>query len=242
MNNYFEIDDVYDHEVVVNFKREANIVLASLTGIEKVSMINKYKDVLRILQNIYNMTPAIKENISFILDTINTISKHGLLSPLTLQDNEFDDTLKIFHVNNRYPYIWKDSKGTIFNHNAFNVYIRALYSHTEKIQYKFNPELILRNNRIYISKGGVITGEYIENCIIPKKIVDKKCFTIQSVINIPASKIIDNDLNKFIYVVDHREPRLKVLKEFYEVPICFDENIKQYKYNIRNYKKIKNKL
>mgnify|MGYP007057686606 FL=1 len=40
------------------------------------------------------------------------------------------------------------------------------------------------------------------------------------------------------YVVDHREPKLKVLQEFYEVPIYIDEFIKG-KFNIRKYQKLK---
>lgn len=239
MNDYFKINN-NDHEVVINFKKEANLALASITNsFDKIATERLYSKTLLVLNTIYNIAGITDEEVRQIVNTISTIRKNNLLSPLTLQDDEFDDKLKTFRINNRYPYIWKDLRGTIFNNNAFNVYIRALYSHTEEIQYKFNPELILQNNRIYISKGGIITGEYIENCIIPKKVIDNKCFTIQSVINIPVCKIIDNDLNKFIYVVDHREPKLKVLQEFYEVPICFDEDVKNRKYNIRKYKKIK---
>lgn len=240
MNRQFELkhDDI---EIISTFKREANIVLASLENDKTKQAVTykAYQDTLHILTELYSTSPFFEANVDFVLNSIIKIRKDGLLSELTLNDNEFDDHLKSFKINKRYGAIWKDNKGIIYNSRAYNIYVRAEYDHVNKIQRQRNPELIEESDRIYLSKGGVITGEYIENCIIPKKVIDKKCFTIQSIINIPVCKIIDNDLNKFIYVVDHREPRLKVLQEFYEVPICFDENVKNRKYNIRKYKKIK---
>ena len=84
----------------------------------------------------------------------------------------------------------------------------------------------------------VITGDYISSCKIRKNIIDTKCFTIQSIINIPCSMIYDE--GKGIITVDHREPKLKVLEDFYDVFFRFNEQIKNKKYDIRKYKKLTN--
>ena len=89
---------------------------------------------------------------------------------------------------------------------------------------------------ICISKGGIITGEYVQQCEIRKDIVERHSFNIQSVVNIPVARIIDGD--SVIHVVDHREPKLKVLREFYEVPIYIDETVKNKHYNLRKYTKL----
>lgn len=238
MNRQFELkhDDI---EIISIFKREANIVLASLENDKTKQAITykAYQYVLHILTELYNINPAFETNIDFILNSITKIRKDGLLSALTLNDDEFDNHLKSFKINKRYGAIWKDNKGIIYNSRAYNIYVRAEYDHINKIQRKRNPELIEESDIIYLSKGGVITGEYINTCIIPKHIVEKHCFTIQSIVNIPVA-VIYND-NDYIYCVDHREPKLKSLMDFYEIPIYIDNSIKQYKYNIRNYKKIK---
>lgn len=238
MNRQFELkhDDI---EIISIFKREANIVLASLKNDKTKQAVTykAYQDTLHILTELYNVDPFFETNVDFILNSIIKIRKDGLLSELTLNDNEFDDHLQSFKINKRYGAIWKDNKGIIYNSRAYNIYVRAEYDHVNKIQRQRNPELIEESDRIYLSKGGVITGEYIENCIIPKHIVEKHYFTIQSIVNIPVSVIYNDD--KYIYCVDHREPKLKILMHFYEVPIYVDDFVKQYKYNIRNYKKIK---
>lgn len=158
----------------------------------------------------------------------------GLLSPLTLKDDEFNginSSGKRF--NKRYAPIYKKDN-IVYNNQAFKVLIRAEYLHKENKQKSIcNYDNFA--DRVYISKGGVITGEYIEDCIIRDEIVQRSNFSVQSIIKLPVCMIIDDD--NFIYVIDHREPKLKILNEFYEVPIKIDTDIKG-KYNIRNYKKL----
>ena len=89
---------------------------------------------------------------------------------------------------------------------------------------------------IFINKGGVVTGEYIAICEIRKEVVDKHNYTIQSIVNIPCSLILDN--GDRIITVDHREPKLKVLKDFYEVYFKFDKTVHDRKYDIRKYAKM----
>lgn len=213
-------------------KREANILLASLD--EDNQKLNlPYMDFLvdfGELLDKHNFTESQLENL---YKYINKFRNSGLLSPLTLRSNEFDEN----GDNIRYPYIHIKNK-IMYNNNAFNCYVRASYQHTTKCENEIHPFVIKQNSRVYISKGGVITGEYFDKCAIRKDIINSGSFTIQSVVNIPVCEILDKDIS--IRVVDHREPKFKALCDFYKVNIKTDKSIKERKYNIRNYVKLKN--
>lgn len=232
-----------DKGLSILLKREANIILASLDKESNEYLYKKerFEETLSVVRAIEYTEPQSGDEIDFILNTITRIWNIGILSPLTLKENEFlnyKDSKGYFH-NIRYNDIYIDTKNInmpICNDNAFNLYIRAAYSHDNKEQIECTNELIHKNHRIYISKGGVITGECIEKCIIRPDIVNRHSFTIQSIPNIPVCIIVDGDNS--IYVVDHREPKLKALQQFYEVPISKDETIANKHYNIRKYKKL----
>lgn len=231
-----------DKDISILLKREANIILASLdkNSDEYLYKKNFFEETLNVVRVIEYSGLHSKYRIN-ILNTINRILNVGILSPLTLKDDEF-----LNHVdsngrfcNTRYKDIYIDNNlnMSICNANAFNLYIRTAYSHDENKQIECTNEIIHKNHRIYISKGGIITGEYIEKCIVRPDVVAKHSFTIQSIPNIPVCIIIDKDDS--IYVVDHREPKLKALQQFYDVPINKDENIANKHYNLRKYNKIK---
>lgn len=233
--------DANDKGLSITFKREANEILASLdkNSNEYIDKSEKFNEVLRVIKAIESTDPQTEDNIDFILNTINRLWDTGILSPLTLKDDEFYDYTDSngYRHNNRYFNIYIDKTNNICNNNAFNIYVRAVYSHDCNKQVKHNPITLKRNHRLYISKGGVITGEYVEKCIIRPEIVDKHCFTIQSIVNIPVCSIVSD--NFVIYCVDHREPKLKILQQFYDIPINKDYNIGSGNYNIRKYKKLK---
>ena len=88
------------------------------------------------------------------------------------------------------------------------------------------------DEKIYISRGGIINGDYVHRCYLKHN----GYHSVKDSIKIPVSSIeIENDVN-FILFVDHREPKLKALMEFYDVPILHDDNVK---YNVRTFKKLK---
>lgn len=231
-----------DKGLSILLKREANIILASLNKESNEYLYKKerFEEALSVVRAIEYTKSQNENEIDFIFNTINRIRNIGILSPLTLKEDEFlnyKDSKGYIH-NIRYSDIYIDTNinQSICNDNAFNLYVRAAYYHNNKEQIDYTNEIVHKNHRIYISKGGVITGEYIEKCIIRPDIVNKHSFTIQSIPNIPVCIIVDGDNS--IYVVDHREPKLKALQQFYEVPINKDENIANNHYNIRKYKKL----
>ena len=229
---------IEDKELVITLIREANIILASLdkNTTEYQTQYYRYKNCIDIMRAIERTKPQHDDDINFILKTINIIWEKGILSPLTLTDDEFnkvEDNIESY--NKRYKWIVKRGDN-IYNNAAYKITIRKTYNHNLGIEYKYDIPPIYLNPTLYISKGGIITGECICDCQIRPNIVNKHSFVIQSIVNIPVSAIAIN--NGFIYVVDHREPKLKALKEFYDVPIYFDEKVKELKLNIRKYKKL----
>lgn len=89
------------------------------------------------------------------------------------------------------------------------------------------------DERVYISRGGIINGDYIHLCYLKHQTNN---YSIKDPIKLPVSSIEEkNDVN-FILFVDHREPKLKALMEFYNVPIEHDDSVK---YNVRTFKKLK---
>lgn len=231
-----------DKGLSILLKREANIILASLDKESNEYLYKKarFEETLNVIRAIENTEPQSDDEVNFILDNINRIWRVGILSPLTLKEDEFlnytDSRGYLRNIRYNDIYIDTNNNMSICNSNAFNLYIRAVYSHDEQSQIECINEIVHKNHRIYISKGGVITGEYIEKCIIRPDVVNKHSFTIQSIPNIPVCIIVDGD--NYIYVVDHREPKLKALQQFYDVPINKDDTVANKHYNLRKYKKL----
>lgn len=220
-------------------KEEANIYLASLSSNHNnYYQIKKDFDDLILLSNTLDKISAVTtDNKVEIINKLHRLTKFGILSPLTLQDEEFIN-VGGFTRNKRFMHIYKVDD-IIYNEWAYNITIKKNYDDEFGLELKCTPEIKECNHIIYISKGGIITGEYIKDCIIRPELKGK--FSLQSIPNIPVSAIRykkeDMAYDTF-YVVDHREPKLKVLQEFYEVPIYTDEYIKG-KFNIRKYTKLK---
>lgn len=227
-----------DCGLVITLIREANIALASFSKDSDDYIYNKerFTDTIEVMRAVGNTNPQCNEDISFIFNTINTIWEKGILTPLTLKNDEFGEPNESGVIKNiRYSSIYK-FKDRIYNTNAYKCTIRAQYNHKENKQVSVTFDTYSQNPMLFISKGGVITGEYVDSCFIRKEVIDKHCFTIQSIVNIPTS-LIDTEKLKVI-AVDHREPKLKALMNFYDVPVHISEEVKNMKLNIRKYKKL----
>ena len=213
---------------------EVNVILTSVDTECETNIIQEEYSPLLVFCKALDNSCLMDSQKERVIKSLYKFIETGLLSPLTLKDDEFNGIHPSGkRLNKRYAPIYKKDN-IVYNGQAFKVLIRAEYLHKENKQKSIcNYDNFV--DRVYISKGGVITGEYIEDCIIRDEIVQKGSFNIQSIIKIPVCMIIDDD--NIIYAVDHREPKIKILKEFYDVPIKIDNDIKG-KYNIRNYKKL----
>ena len=137
-------------------------------------------------------------------------------------------------------YIQKDNNG-IHNVLAYTLKQRKVYlinSNGEGNEIPLNKAALnvegeVIDERIYISRGGIVNGDYVHKSYLLNQIDN---YNIKDPIKIPVSTIEFTNSPDIIYVVDHREPKLKALIDFYNVPIEHDENVK---YNLRKFKKIK---
>lgn len=234
-----------DKGLVITLVREANIALASLPKdtADYLWRKEKYEEAIKVMRSLEDTEPQHDNDINFILNTINTIWKKGILSPLTLKDDEFGNfKLNGIADNLRYYHIYKsdkvDNNGNyvICNHNAYKAIVRKQYDYNSNQQVEVTQKEFNHCPTIFINKGGKITGKNIDLCRIRPEVVDKHCYTIQSIVSIPVSAIYGKGLG-IILTVDHREPKLKVLKEFYHVPISYSEEIDNFNIDIRKFKK-----
>ena len=169
-----ELYKINDNETGFSYvlKREANIIL---NEIDKNSPTFHYKkeyfdNILNICKSIDEIKPESDDEMKDIMDTINKLYTTGLLSPLTLRDNEFKQIGNFNYRNNiRYPLILKNTKDNkIINNNAYKAKIYNIYDHNLGAKVFENEPDIYYNPVIFINKGGVVTGEYIAICEIRK--------------------------------------------------------------------------
>ena len=155
-------------------------------------------------------------------------------SPINLDDSEFSSVTGRHY---RAWYIQKDTKG-IFNVMAYLSRIRRSYivEGENKVQELekgiLDKEGEYCDERMYISRGGIINGDYIHKCYLKHQ---TDIYSIKDPIKVPVSSIEFKDSPEVLFFVDHREPKLKVLMEFYNVTIEHNDNVK---FNVRTFKKL----
>ena len=169
-----ELYKINDNETGFSYvlKREANIIL---NEIDKNNPTFHYKkeyfdNILNICKAIDEIKPESDDEMKDIIDTINKLYTTGLLSPLTLKDDEFKSIGSFNYQNNiRYPLILKNTEDNkIINNNAYKAKIYNIYDHNLGAKVFENEPDIYYNPVIFINKGGVVTGEYIAICEIRK--------------------------------------------------------------------------
>ena len=102
-------------------KREANIILNEINKNNPTFHYKKeyFDNILNICKAIDEIKPESDDEMKDIIDTINKLYTTGLLSPLTLKDNEFEQIGSFNYRNNiRYPLILKNTEDNkIINNN-----------------------------------------------------------------------------------------------------------------------------
>lgn len=230
--------DVNDSLLTHNIKRDYELVISN----------NKNKEYKEIIDDIYkqliNVSKGFDNNVNkdMFKNIINLLSEtyeYNTTQPISLQDEDFKGNTHIIT-----PYIVK-SGSFIINTKAYKTTNRTYYSHNDKKELNYGEAVMkhfksVKNDNIYISKGGVITGEYINDAKIDELEEVLNNYIIPKTIVIPVSTIfVEKDDNiKSYLVVDHREPMFKKLFVNYKMKVLMDENVKQLKLNLRNYEKI----
>lgn len=228
-------------QILNAFEHEASVILASVSD-EKY---NKYVIDINNSRNILeqmDITDTTSTFIDKLMDVIKFL-KTDVYKHLTLLPNEFhNDSIDGIHFNKRFPSIYKKdfNSDVIYYKHAYLIQAIKFYNNTSKVCFDIeNYPKKITNNKIYIEDAGYISEKYFKDCIIHPECIG--LFTLQSKVILPVNRFIDND-NEILFI-NCKHPKLKILKEFYNVPILTDENMldeKGYKkYNIRKFEKIK---
>lgn len=134
--------------------------------------------------------------------------------------------------------LYRNKDGNIINSVAYNFHVKHTYEDYAHRELAVHSSYSKCNLAIYVYKGGIITGEYytINNIKYHGELYD-----IPKMITIPASCILydTDDIRHTIYIVDHREPALAKILETYDMSYHIDEDIKNRRFSLRKYEKIK---
>lgn len=203
--------------------------------LELVSSSDKNNNYYKFIEEVNNIIDKYPEDsVKVGLDLMIKSWNWKPWSSINLSKENFDS----FSRHKRAWYIQNNIHGT---HNilAYTGKVRKFYIKDENNIKEVPVGVIIDNDgeiideRVYISRGGIINGDYIHFCYLKNQIDN---YSIKDPIKLPVSSIENkNDVN-FILFVDHREPKLKALMEFYNVPIEHDYNVK---YNVRTFEKLK---
>lgn len=240
----FEIT-IFDSLILRQIKTEANIILASV--IEKygenypehIKEFVSLESLVYIFATIDDCKNTHGIDTKIIFDNINKIRTTGLLTPLTLSNDEFPPKDKVLNrYNNRCMSVVKDDNG-IYYENAFVTKPIKYYEEVSNKEVKVSECFSTGEGIIYLTAGGVTTGEYFDKCYLLPTTIERGMYTPKDAIQVPVS-IIKNTDGKLIATMDKREPKYNALKSFYQININTDDTIKS-KYDIRKYEKIERK-
>lgn len=233
--------DVNDSLLTHNIKRDYELVISNNKNKEYKEIIDDiYKQLINVSKGFANNVN--KDMFKNIINLLSETYEYNTTQPISLQDEDFKGNTHIIT-----PYIIKNGS-FIINTKAYKTINRTYYSHNDKKELNYGEAIMKRfksveEDKIYISKGGVITGEYISDARIDylEEIINN--YIIPKTIAIPVSTIFveKDDVIKTYLVVDHREPMFKKLFSCYKMKVLIDENVKQLKLNLRNYEKINKK-
>lgn len=213
----------------------ANLKERIKSELELVSSSDKNTNYYKFIEEVNNIIGKYhEESVKVGLDLILKSWSWKPWSSISLNKENFDNL-------GRHKRAWYIQNGIfeIYNILAYTAKVKKFYVKNENDITEVPVGKIVRgegeiiDERIYISRGGIINGDYIKFCYLKHQTGN---YSIKDPIKIPVSSIEEKDDVNFILFVDHREPKLKALMEFYNVTIEHDRNIK---YNVRTFKKLK---
>lgn len=203
--------------------------------LELISSSDKNNNYYKFIEEVNNIIDKYPEgSVKVGLDLMIKSYNWKPWSSINLINKEFNYS----GVHKRAWYIQKNDKG-IYNVLAYTGKVRKFYIENENnikevpIGVTIDNDGEIIDERIYISRGGIINGDYIYKCYLKNQ---TGFYNIKDPIKLPVSSIEMEKGVDFILFIDHREPKLKALMEFYNVSIEHDDSIK---YNVRTFNKLK---
>lgn len=235
MTEYIKIDNE-QHGFVQRYVKEANISLNYLKdkGEDITDALENYRNVLSMIEAVNRFNADHFEyDVTKAINTLKTYWDCGTMTPLTLKPDEFNNYYSYFDKldysdNIRCGFI-KKRGDNIYNFKAYKAEVNKCYVMREDmICCKcIKSEYICYNNpKIYLSAGGVITGNYVRLCKIKDEDVKRGEFIFKGSVTIQVNNIVYPDGHEILYT-DIRNKKLNVLRHFYDVQTKFDSSFKK---------------
>lgn len=234
--------DANDSLLTHNIKRDYELAISNIQNEKSKETINIiYTQLINVSKGFNNDID--KDIFNTLIRMLSETFEYCTTQPISLRNEDFKGNSHIIA-----PYIVKNGN-FIINTKAYKTINRTYYSHNNnKKELRYGEGILkhlksIKNDKIYISKGGVITGEYISDARLDNLEEIINYYIIPKTITIPVSTIFveKDDVIEEYLVVDHREPMFKKLFVNYQIKVLMDENVKLLKLNIRNYEKINKK-
>lgn len=232
-----------DGDFLAYIKREAlfHININKLED-DKINYYDYYKALMELIKASKNS--SYKNSYNFINAIVHYKDYYKYEIPITainISEDDFEISKsngighhkRCFNIVENYSYDLFEEK-SIWNNRSYILQTRKEFDFINK---EVNEKDYIKDQQpIFISKGGVINGDYIEYTYFRKKDYNDGKLLVKLPIKIPVAEVLFNNKNnktEFIYVVDHREPALKELMEVYNCEIENNEEIASYKLNLR---------
>lgn len=223
----FDLDWYIDHHLD---KKCFDYFRTNINKKEVLDIINEFIGAIvdEDLQNPVNVITACDFIKHYVL--YNTISSVRITNDYFFSTGKHKDS----HI------LTKDEDGNIINHIAYNFHVRHVYQDFAAREIEIREGYTKCNFPIYVYKGGIITGDVytFKNIKVYGELYD-----VPKMITIPASNLMferEDGKRDDIFIVDHREPALAKLLNTYEMNHYIDTDIKNRKFSLRKYEKIKN--
>ena len=174
------------------------------------------------------------EELHLFNNKLKKYLKNGLITPLTLDVDEFKYISFGLCENIRYPSI-KKNVSCIYDINAYELYVQAYFDSStgREIETLSGTELNLDYNRCYLIEGGRITNKYFNIAKIKKRFIENHCYMPTGTkIDIPCIAICYED--KFILCTKTTSFGFSKLCKNYDIDILKDNNEELIKFNINN--------
>ena len=233
-----------DGAFLAYIKREALSHISTINiEYNKIYWYDYYKALTELC--IASKNSSVKDSSTFIANIVGSRKRLMFqipLTPIDMTNNGFE-TIKnetLWHHKRSFDVIWNtahklEDEQSVYYRNAYNLQIRKTFDFINKEVTE--TDCIQEQYTIFISKGGIINGDFIDFVFFRRKDYEKNHLMLELPIDIPVCEVYfkdkEHNITKCIYAVDHREPTLKLLTERYNCPICNNTDIASYKLNLR---------
>lgn len=127
-----------------------------------------YIDIIEII-SIINEHAKRNSSISYELFVINKLYDKTPITPLSLKEDEFEQSIvsKILYINKRYNKIYKYLNKICFT-NAYSISPQYILSTKTKKLLPFSTDLSWKSD-VFETKQGILTGRYFNTCYLQQR-------------------------------------------------------------------------